>query len=84
MKLWKVEFTHSWDRSSSVIRNYYFETEEEAKEFVEKGNEILHRNEAYYCHSLSMDKWNNPIDITVGEVNKELNKLADEFKDYKY
>ena len=84
MKFWKVELNYCWDRDSSVVQTYYFETEEEAKEFVEKGNEVLHRNEAYYCHKLYMDKWKNPIEITVGEVNKELEKLADKFKNYRY
>lgn len=82
MKLWKVELCYSWDRISSVESVHYFKTEEEAKDFTEKGNDILHRNKAYYCYKFYMD--NNPIEFEIGEVNIELKKIEEKFKDYKY
>lgn len=82
MELWKVELVYGFDRISRVSQTYYFKTQKEAKEFTEKGNEILHRNEAYYSYGLRMKEY--PVDFELNEVDKELDKLAKEFKNYVY
>ena len=81
MIVYKVELTQSFDTTSSVAKTYYFNNEKDANEFIEEGNQILTNSKAY-DYGLYGPKM---IEINIVEdVNKELNQLKQEFKNYRY
>ena len=81
MTVYKVELTQSFDTTSDVYKEYYFNNEKDANEFIEEGNQILTNSKAYDYGLYGPDK----VEINIVEdVNKELNTLKQDFKDYRY
>lgn len=81
MVYYKVELVRSFDTSSSVIKTYEFLDEKSAKDFMEEGNQILVNSRAFDCGLYGPEE----LEVNIVEnVDKELNQLKQEFKDYRY
>lgn len=81
MIVYKIELIQSFDRTSSVSKTYYFNNEKDANEFIEEGNQILTGSKAYDYGLYGPEK----VEINIVEdINKELNQLKQDFKDYRY
>lgn len=81
MTIYKVELRQTFDTSSSVVKTYYFDNGKDADEFTVEGNQILTNSKAfdYGLYGVKSEQIN-----IVEDVNKELNNLKQEFKNYRY
>lgn len=80
MTYWKVEQKCCFDRSSHIVKTWYFKSEKEANEFKEKGNKILEEAKAYDHGIYGPEK----IEVNISEVDVELNKLKKDYENYVY
>ncbi len=81
MTVYKVELKQCFDTSSSVAKTYYFNSEKDANEFVEEGNQILTNSKAYDYGLYGPEM----LEINIVEdISLELNQLKQDFKDYRY
>ena len=81
MTIYKVELIQTFDTSSSVVKTYYFNNGKDALDFMEEGNQILINSNAFDYDLYGVKR--EEINI-VEDVNKELNNLKQEFKNYRY
>lgn len=80
MTYYKVEMHQCFDTCSSVVATWYFKSESEANNFIEKGNAILEKSRAYDYHIYDEGQ----MEINNDNVEVELKKLEKEFENYKY